>query len=158
MARVNTIRPLKTTKANLDTQATANNLKDGEMYFISDLNRLAVGTGVNTYVYTSIRGVSGYYGGKPVGSQIIMSARAPYAFSLLQANCSIELDIAATASTVFAIKNGVTTIGTGTVAAAGTVATMSISTPAIAKGNRITVVGPASADATAAGITMLFTE
>jgi hypothetical protein len=49
MARSNRISLLKTTRANLNTQATANNLILGEPYLITDEARLAVGTGVNTY-------------------------------------------------------------------------------------------------------------
>lgn len=49
MARNVSIKFLRTTKANLDTQASANNLLVGEPYFITDLNMFAIGTAVNAY-------------------------------------------------------------------------------------------------------------
>lgn len=49
MARLQTIKFLRTTKANLDTQAAASNLLVGEPYFITDLNMFALGTAVNAY-------------------------------------------------------------------------------------------------------------
>lgn len=50
MARNLTIQHIRTTRANLETQKTANNLKTGELYLITDENRLAIGTDVNTYI------------------------------------------------------------------------------------------------------------
>lgn len=49
MARQNTIKVLRTTRANLDTQASANALIEGEIYLVTDEGRLAVGTGVGAY-------------------------------------------------------------------------------------------------------------
>lgn len=49
MARDKTIKILRTTKANLDTQKNANNLLAGEPYLITDEDRIAVGIGVNSY-------------------------------------------------------------------------------------------------------------
>ncbi|MBS3945352.1 MAG: hypothetical protein KGZ42_07635 [Melioribacter sp.] len=49
MARDKTIKFLRTTKSNLDTQKNANNLLAGEPYLITDENRIAVGTAVNAY-------------------------------------------------------------------------------------------------------------
>lgn len=49
MARKLTIQCLRTTKANLTTQASANGLIEGEPYLITDEARIAVGTGVGTY-------------------------------------------------------------------------------------------------------------
>lgn len=40
---------LKSTRANLVTQGSANNLVNGEPYLITDEGRLAVGTGVNAF-------------------------------------------------------------------------------------------------------------
>ncbi len=49
MGRNSTIRFIRTTRANLNAQATANALYVGEPYFITDENRYAVGTGASTY-------------------------------------------------------------------------------------------------------------
>lgn len=49
MARNLAIQHIRTTRANLDTQATANNLKAGELYLITDENRIAIGLTVSTY-------------------------------------------------------------------------------------------------------------
>jgi len=49
MARGKTIKILRTTKANLEAQKAASGLLAGEPYLITDEDRLAVGTGVNSY-------------------------------------------------------------------------------------------------------------
>lgn len=49
MARGNTLKILRTTRANLNTQAAANNLLVGEPYFITDEDKIAIGTAVNAY-------------------------------------------------------------------------------------------------------------
>jgi hypothetical protein len=49
MGRDKTIKILRTTKANLDTQKAANNLIAGEPYFITDEERLAMGISNNAY-------------------------------------------------------------------------------------------------------------
>lgn len=43
------LKLLRTTRANLDAQATAVNLRQGEPYLITDENRLAVGISTSTY-------------------------------------------------------------------------------------------------------------
>lgn len=49
MGRNSTIRFIRTTRANLNAQATALALLAGEPYFITDENRYAVGTGTSSY-------------------------------------------------------------------------------------------------------------
>jgi hypothetical protein len=49
MARKIRIQLLRTTRANLEAQKTANDLFEAEPYWITDEQRIAVGTGVNTY-------------------------------------------------------------------------------------------------------------
>lgn len=49
MARTNTIKVLRTTRANLNTQAGLGNLLAGEPYYITDESRWAVGTGTGAY-------------------------------------------------------------------------------------------------------------
>jgi hypothetical protein len=63
------------------------------------------------------------------------------------------LQTAATASTVFTIKDGVTSVGTITFGVGGTTGTFSgFSAYTVASGDKITIVGPASHDTTAAGL------
>lgn len=50
MARGNTIKVLRTTRANLDSQKAASGLIAGEPYLITDEDRFAVATAVNAYV------------------------------------------------------------------------------------------------------------
>lgn len=49
MARGQTIKFLRTTRANLETQKTASGLILGEPYLITDENRIAIATAVNAY-------------------------------------------------------------------------------------------------------------
>jgi hypothetical protein len=49
MARVTTIKLLRTTQATLDTTKAASGLIIGEPYFITDRKQLAIGTAVNNY-------------------------------------------------------------------------------------------------------------
>lgn len=53
MARDKTIKFLRTTRTNLDTQKAAGNLLAGEPYLIIDEDRLAVGTAENDYSETA---------------------------------------------------------------------------------------------------------
>jgi hypothetical protein len=50
MARKLAVQILRTTRANLETQKTASGLLAGEPYLITDENRLAIGTDVDTYM------------------------------------------------------------------------------------------------------------
>ena len=50
MPRNQTIKILRTTRANLDAAKTASGLLQGEPYLITDENRLAVGTANNNYI------------------------------------------------------------------------------------------------------------
>lgn len=49
MARNDKLLVLRTIRANLNTQASGNNLFPGEIYYITDENRLAVGMTTSTY-------------------------------------------------------------------------------------------------------------
>lgn len=49
MARNNSIKILRTTRAALDAQAVAVNLREGEPYLITDENRFAIGTSTSAY-------------------------------------------------------------------------------------------------------------
>ena len=50
MARQQTIKFLRTTRANLDAQKAASGLLVGEPYLITDESRIAIATAVNDYV------------------------------------------------------------------------------------------------------------
>jgi len=49
MARMNTLRALRTTLAALESNAAADNLIDGELYFVTDKGTLAIGKGTNAF-------------------------------------------------------------------------------------------------------------
>jgi hypothetical protein len=49
MARLNLIKALRTSRDSLNYEASVNNLNSSELYFITDENRIATGTGTNTY-------------------------------------------------------------------------------------------------------------
>lgn len=49
MARNNSIKILRATRAALDAQAVAVNLRQGEPYLITDENRFAIGTSTSAY-------------------------------------------------------------------------------------------------------------
>lgn len=75
MARKAAIKFLATTRANLNAQAAANNLLLQEPYYITDENRLAVGTSVSTYQDFAKLSEVGSGGGtlpNPSGARILM--------------------------------------------------------------------------------------
>lgn len=49
MARNLAIKHIRTTKANLDSQASASGLNQGEIYLITDEDRIAIGLSATTY-------------------------------------------------------------------------------------------------------------
>lgn len=49
MSRNLAIKHIRTTKANLDSMATAGELFEGEIYLITDENRIAYGLSSSTY-------------------------------------------------------------------------------------------------------------
>lgn len=103
-----------------------------------------------------MQAMASFCSGKPVNSEKVGGGVAPYAFTASTTASSAKASVAATASTVFTIKkNGSTTMGTFTFAAAGTTATVSITAGAVSAGDLITIEGPATADATLADISFL---
>ena len=102
-----------------------------------------------------VRGFQCFVAGKPTDGEIVYFGRAPYACTVTATNSFGDALTAATASTVFTVKKGATTIGTFTFAAGASTATKSITSGAIAKNDLITITGPATADATLANITFL---
>jgi hypothetical protein len=107
---------------------------------------------------TQIRGLSGFCSGKPAASEIVAGALAPYAFTIVSGNCAARAVVAATASTVFSIRIAGSEIGTITFAAAATVGTFSFTSTTVAVNDNITIVAPASPDATLADISFLIRE
>ena len=107
-------------------------------------------------VHAGRRGLSSWCAGKPSNSEVVGGGVAPYAFTVLSANTSARAAVAATASTVFTIKrNNAVTVGTFTFNPGSTTSITSISSGAISAGDFITIVGPATADATLADIAFL---
>lgn len=112
-------------------------------------------TDVQNWMFTQATGpLSEFFTGKPTASQVMYGYVVPVGGLRLPQNLplsSIKVTVAATASTVLSIqKNGVQ-IGTATIGAAGTSATFSFAnTVNFAAGDVLTIVGPASPDATAA--------
>jgi hypothetical protein len=147
------------TVAQINSVAGASGLAAGEPYLITDQGgRLAVGIADNAFVMAQIRGLSGFCAGRPANSEVVSGSIAPYAFMISPANCSARAQVAATASTVFAIRNNGTQIGTFTFAAGQTVATVSFTSTTVSVGNSITIHGPATADAALADISFLIRE
>lgn len=97
-----------------------------------------------------------YVEGLTTASESLLRFTAPRAFSLAAgASGQATAGTAATGSTVLALAKNGSSIGTVTWAAAGTVATISItSTTAFAVGDVLTVTGPATPDATLAGLSV----
>lgn len=60
MARTAQIQIIRTSRANLNYQKSVGNLCSGELYFISDENKLAVGIAVDDYVDTGGSSGSGH--------------------------------------------------------------------------------------------------
>ena len=87
----------------------------------------------------------------PVAGNIPVAGNGTYNGIPAASKCT--LTTAATASTTFAIKDGASTLGTAVFGAAGVTATINISTQFyVAAGDSLTIIAPASADATAAGL------
>ena len=106
-----------------------------------------------------VKGLSGYCGGKPTASEVVLAAVSPYAFTIVQGNCSAKAQVAATASTVFQLKKNGSNVCTFTFAAAGTVATVgTVSSGIVAVGDVLTIHGPATPDTTLADIAFLVRE
>jgi hypothetical protein len=113
----------------------------------------ATGTVTGTNI---IQGMSSWCAGKPSASEKVGGGVAPYAFTAVEANCSARASVAATATTVFTIKeNGTITVGTFTFAASATLATVSITAGSISVGDIITIEAPATPDGTLADIAFL---
>jgi DUF1009 family protein len=103
-------------------------------------------------------GLSGFCSGKPAASEVVAGGVSPYAFSIAEANCFAKALVAATGSTTFVINKNGTQIGTVVFAAAATLGTVDITTAAVVVGDYITIVAPATADATLANISFLLVE
>jgi len=146
------------TRAALNTKAGAGTIVVGQPYLITDENRIAVGLTTTTYATYRLEqegGLSVFCSGRPADTEVIGGGIAPFATSLTTGKSSGKSLVAATASTVFTIKNNGVNIGTATFAAAGTVPTFAYTAPAIAKGDFISVHAPGTADATLADISLL---
>lgn len=87
----------------------------------------------------------------PVSGTVPVGGAGTYNGVAAASKCTLMT--AATASTTFALKDGTSTIGTIVFGISGMTGTINISTPfTVASGDAMTIVAPASADATAAGL------
>lgn len=105
MSRDKTIKFLRTTKSNLDTQKAGNNLIEGEPYFITDEERLAIGTGVGSYSEMakksevdskksdSVSATSRVLGRKTAGSGVIEELTVDEVLAFLADNTSNDVSI-----------------------------------------------------------------
>ena len=104
---------------------------------------------------TPAYGLSSYCAGKPGASEAVGGGIAPYAFTLVEANCSSYALVAATGTTTFLIKKNGTQVGTIVYSASGTTGTVDITTAGVSLGDRLTVHAPVTPDATLADIMVL---
>ncbi|MFZ4165295.1 hypothetical protein [Brevundimonas sp. NPDC058933] len=142
------------TRAQIASAAAQSQLKVGEIYFMTDEQRPVIATASNAYqsIFSSTMSVS--VSGKPANGEIVGCAIFPLACVLTAGNCSAQAITAATASTVFTIKNKTSgsTVGTITFAAGATLATISITSASIAANTMLYIEAPATADAALANI------
>lgn len=143
------------TKAALNSLASSNGLLVGQVYFLTDEQRLVVATAVNAYQSMFGGMLSGFCSGKPAASEVVAGAIFPVTGSITQANCVAKATVAATGSTVFTIFKDTTQVGTITFAASATLGTISITSGAITANQHVTIVAPATADGTLANISFL---
>lgn len=103
----------------------------------------------------ALRALSGFVGGMPQDGEVVLAGNSPYAFTMTEADCVAEALVAATAETIFLIKNEGVTIGTITFAAGAFVGVIDITTPEVDKNDLISIHAPVAQDATLANITLL---
>ena len=103
------------------------------------------------------RTMGGFVAGRTLPGEIVTGAIWPTAATVNSANCNAQAITAATASTVFTIKNKTTglTVGTFTFGAGSSNATVSLSNSSVSAFNFLYIEAPATADATLANITFL---
>lgn len=108
----------------------------------------------DTLAFAKAYDLSGMVAAKPTASQVVLRMKAARAFSLAAslAGSTGVANTAATASTVFDVRKNGSSIGSMTFAAAGTSATFSGAGGSFAINDLLTVVAPASADATCADV------
>lgn len=103
----------------------------------------------------AVRSLTAFCSGKPLASEVIGAGIAPWAITVTAGNSKAYSQVAATASTVFTIKRGTTTLGTVTFAAGSTTGTVAVSSGAITANQVITITAPATPDATLADISFM---
>lgn len=143
------------TKANLNTLAASNGLLVGQVYFLTDEQRLVVATATNAYQAMFGGMLSGFCSGKPAASEVVAGAIFPVAGAVNAGNCVAKATVAATASTVFTITKDGAALGTITFAAGATLGTFSITAANLTANQHVTITAPATPDATLANISFL---
>lgn len=143
------------TRAALQAKAAAGTLVAGQVYLITDEQRLAVALTTTTYVVVASPGVGGGVQGKTTASEVIPLEGAGSSFTPTSAGSVAVALTAATASTVFSIRRGTTQIGTLTYGAGATVGVFNW-TGSIVKGDAVNLLCPATPDATLADQHLFF--
>lgn len=143
--------------------------EDADVYCSGDLSTVTVANGATALIYndgTTVRSATGVPGavpydigafcaGAPGVSEVLLRFVATRAFTLPSslADSQVKAGAAATASTDFDVQKNGSSIGTISFAASGTSATFTFSSPvAFAAGDILSIVAPASQDATLADI------
>ena len=157
-----TIRIKRGTRAQIDDAAAAGGLAAGAPYLITDEGRLAVGTAANAYSAAAKQSeaarppaFAAFVGGKPTASEVVALIAVPVACTLPAGltGSIVKAGVAATASAALSVRKNGSQFGTATFAAAGTTATLAVaSATTFAAGDLLSIVAPASADATLADI------
>lgn len=91
--------------------------------------------------------------GAPNGNEMIGSGIVPADFTINPAACAFYAETPATAQVVITVKRNGSPVGTVTFAAGGTTGAVAFTSPALTKGDKITFVNQATADATLADLT-----
>lgn len=110
------------------------------------------GTGDVTISVLGYYNISFFVGGSPLASEVLVTVPAMLPFTVNTASFNVYALTAATASTTFTfLKNG-TSFGTAVFAAAGTVATLTITTTSFAVTDKFSITAPSTTDSTLANI------
>ena len=155
MAILNTFTQPMGTKASLYSLASSNGLTVGQVYFLTDEQRLVVAVTTNTFQAMFGGMLNVFCSGKPATSEVIGGAIFPVAGAIVAGSCVAKATVAATASTIFTIAKDGTAVGTITFAAGATLGTVSITAGNLTANQNVTITAPSSPDATLANISFL---
>ena len=129
-------------------------------WYANSASSMAVGSYVKVYRYTASAAPYDvnfqYFAGTPTSSQKVFSFVAPRDIDFADdfAGSYLTADTAATSSTIFDVQINGSSVGTITVAAAGTTGTFATTGGAesVLAGQKVQIIGPSTADGTIAGL------